>query len=61
MPKIESIDALLFGSLAAASVGFGLVVGRLTLDPWLAAGVVLVVFGVSSALLAFLAASEPTK
>jgi hypothetical protein len=59
--KIATDDALLFGSLAAASAGLGLVVGRLTLDPWLAVGVTLVVFGVTSALLAFLAAQEPPK
>ncbi len=59
--KIATDDALLFGSLALAAIGAGFVTATTTGDILAAAGVALIVFGIPSALITFMAASEDTK
>lgn len=54
-------DILLFGSLALAAIGAALVTATTTNDFLAAAGVALLVFGIPSALITFMAASEETK
>jgi hypothetical protein len=60
-PKIEPDDLVLFGSLALAAVGGAFITAGTTSDSILALGVALIVFGIPSALIAFMAASEENK
>lgn len=60
-PKIDSDDALLFGGLGLAALGVALVTLVTTGEPWLALGLPLLFFGILAALIAFMAAAEPTK
>jgi hypothetical protein len=60
-PKIATDDLVLFGSLALASIGAALVTAGTTSDSLLAFGVALLVFGLPSALIAFMAAAEEPK
>lgn len=57
-PKIDSDDAVLFGSLGSFAVGSGLVALAASGDGLLAIGLVLVVFGLPSACIALLAAGS---
>lgn len=57
-PKIDPDDLVLFGSLAIAAIGIGFVVFATTEDALAALGAVLLVFGIPSALVTFMAASE---
>lgn len=61
MPQIDTDDLLLFGSLALAAVGAALVTATTTGDALAAAGVALIVFGIPSVLITFMAASEEPK
>ena len=57
----DSDDLVLFGSLAIAALGAAFVTATTTRDVLAAVGVALVVFGIPSALIAFMAASQETK
>jgi hypothetical protein len=59
--RIDSDDLVLFGSLALAAIGAGLVTVSMTDDFGAALGAALLVFGIPAALIAFMAAAEPTK
>ncbi len=59
--KIATDDAFLFGSLALAAIGAAFVAATTTGDILAAVGVALIVFGIPSALITFMAASEDTK
>ena len=61
MTKIDTDDLLLFGSLALAAIGAAFVTATTTGDVLAAAGVALLMFGLPSALITFMAASETTK
>lgn len=61
LPKIDTDDALLFGSLAAFALGVTIVAASLTEHLGLAVGLGMIVFGAPSAVIAFLAAAEPPK
>ncbi len=54
-------DILLFGSIGLAAIGAAFVTATLTGDILAAVGVALIVFGIPSALITFMAASEDTK
>lgn len=58
MKMPHSDDLVLFGSLALAAVGAALVTVSTTGEAFLAIGVALVVFGLPSVLIAFMAAGE---
>lgn len=58
MPKIDTDDLLLFGSLALAALGAALVVFTTTDDLLAAVGVGFVVFGIPSTLITLLAAGD---
>lgn len=57
----EADDLLLFGSIALAAIGAALVTFGTTEHPVLALGVALLVFGVPSALIAFMAAAQENQ
>lgn len=57
----DNDDLLLFGSLALAAIGAGIITLTTTDDFGAALGVVLLVFGLPSALIAFMAAAQETK
>lgn len=57
----DTDDLILFGSLALAALGVGLVAGVLTGELWLSIGLPLLFFGILSALIAFMAAAGETK
>lgn len=59
LPKIDSDDLVLFGSLALLSVGAAFVTASSTGNGWLAFGIGLIVLGLPSALLGFLASEQP--
>ncbi len=59
--KIATDDVLLFGSLALAAIGAAFVTATTTGDILTALGVALIAFGVPSALITFMAASEEAK
>jgi len=59
--KIDTDDLVLFGSLALAALGAALLTATTTRDLTAAAGVALIVFGIPSVLITFMAASEETK
>ena len=61
MPKIDTDDLLLFGSLALAAIGAAFITATTTDDLLAAFGVALVVFGVPSTLITLMAAAEETK
>lgn len=61
LPKIDPDDLVLFGSLALAALGIALIVGTTTGDVLAAAGAALLVFGIPSALVTFMAAGEEPK
>lgn len=61
MPKIATDDALLFGSLAMVAIGTLLVIVALTANVALAVGSALIVFGVPSFVVTFLAAAGEPK
>lgn len=61
LPKIDTDDLVLFGSLLIFAVGAGLVVISRTGDGVLAFGAACIVFGLPSAVIAFLAAAETTE
>lgn len=61
IPPIAADDLVLFGSLALAAIGAAFVTATTTGDVLAAAGVALLVFGIPSALITFMAASEETK
>ena len=58
MPNIDADDLLLFGSLALAAIGAALITGTTTGDVLAAVGVALLVFGIPSALITFMASGE---
>ena len=58
MPNIDADDLLLFGSLALASLGAALITGTTTGDVLAAVGVALLLFGIPSALITFMASGE---
>lgn len=58
MPNIDADDALLFGSLALAALGAALITGTTTGDVLAAVGVALLLFGIPSALITFMASGE---
>ena len=55
----DTEDLILFGSFAAVAIGALLVVAASAGNGFLAIGVGLIVFGVPSAIVTFLAAGEP--
>ena len=59
--KIDADDILLFGSLALAAIGAAFVTATTTGDILAAVGVALIAFGIPSALITFMAASEETQ
>lgn len=61
MPKIATDDALLFGSLGMVAIGTLLVIVALTANAALAVGSALIVFGVPSFAITFLAAAGEPK
>jgi hypothetical protein len=61
LSQIAPDDALLFGSLAALALGCGAVVAATAQNALLALGVVLVAFGLPSAVVAFLAAQGASE
>ena len=61
LPKIDTDDLLLFGSLGLAAGGAALIAWATTDEIGLALGVLLLVFGVPAALVTFMAAGEPSK
>ena len=61
LPKIATDDALLFGSLALVAIGTLLVGVSLTANVALSVGAALIVFGVPSFVVTFLAAAEESK
>ena len=58
MPNIDADDLLLFGSLALAALGAALITGTTTGDVLAAVGVALLLFGIPSALITFMASGE---
>lgn len=58
LPKIDTEDALLFGSLALAAVGLALVTFTTTHDALAAIGVALVAFSAPTVVITLLAAGE---
>lgn len=58
MPKIDTDDLLLFGSLALAAIGAAFVTATTTNDVLAAVGVALLVFGIPSTLITFMASGE---
>jgi hypothetical protein len=57
----DTDDILLFGSLAAFALGVALVVAAITGDALLAAGMALVGFGLPTAAIVFMAATETSE
>ena len=60
-PKIDPDDIMLFGSLALFAIGAAFITAATVNDGLAAVGVGLLVFGLPAALVAFLAAAEPSK
>ena len=60
-PKIEPDDIVLFGSLALFAIGAAFITAATIGDGLAAVGVALLVFGGPAALIAFMAAAEPSK
>lgn len=58
LPKIDPDDLLLFGSLALAAIGAALITVTSTDDFAAALGVALLVFGIPSVLITFMASGE---
>lgn len=54
----DTDDLLLFGCLALAAVGAALITASFTQDALAAVGVALIVFGIPSALITFMASGE---
>lgn len=54
----DTDDLLVFGSLALAAIGAALITGTTTGDVLAALGVALVLFGIPSALITFMASGE---
>ena len=54
----DTDDLLLFGSLALAAIGAALITGTFTGDVLAAIGVALLLFGIPSALITFMASGE---
>jgi hypothetical protein len=61
LPKIATDDALLFGSLFVFALGAVLTVAAATGNLILAFGAGLIVFGLPSTLIAFLASAQPEE